>query len=191
VSIGSVESMILSEYVQADNNTHIMINSWLRRGNCSEPGARLHAELCHAMKFMDDYNGYAYRAITVPAGVYGKKIKTGNLILDKGIMSAFALPQNAIHWMEFWLERNLFCSTPSEFVFFIFDESIHKKKASDELIPDNILINPGELFCISEMIFIEGDDTVQSATLVVLKKALAHDEVVVKDIYSGNILHLN
>ena len=179
------ESAILAEYIEGGDGTYRTINSHLRHISPSAEGETLATELKAAVAKLTDYNAPAYRAATVPAGTYGNKIKVNDVVTDAGFMSASALPQNSINWLETWTGQ--FEKQSTDKVLFILDHTAPKKMAAGGMLPDHILVNPNTPLKVKEIHAIEGNASRDPITIVRLKDAehpFRHD---IKNIFSGNI----
>ncbi|QHM92763.1 hypothetical protein [Kosakonia sacchari] len=179
------ESAILAEYIEGGDGTYRTINNHLRHISPSAEGETLATELKAAVAKLTDYNAPAYRAATVPAGTYGNKIKVNDVVTDAGFMSASALPQNSINWLETWTGQ--FEKQSTDKVLFILDHTAPKKMAAGGMLPDHILVNPNTPLKVKEIHAIEGNASRDPITIVRLKDAehpFRHD---IKNIFSGNI----
>ncbi|MEN0585743.1 MULTISPECIES: hypothetical protein [unclassified Kosakonia] len=179
------ESAILAEYIEGGDGTYRTINNHLRHISPSAEGETLATELKAAVAKLTDYNAPAYRAATVPAGTYGNKIKVNDVVTDAGFMSASALPQNSINWLETWTGQ--FEKQSTDKVLFILDHTTPKKMAAGGMLPDHILVNPNTPLKVKEIHAIEGNASRDPITIVRLKDAehpFRHD---IKNIFSGNI----
>jgi len=179
------ESAILAEYIEGGDGTYRTINNHLRHISPSAEGETLATELKAAVSKLKDYDAPAYRAATVPAGTYGNKIKVNDVVTDAGFMSASALPQNSINWLETWTGQ--FEKQSTDKVFFILDQTTPKKMAAGGMLPDHILVNPNTPLKVKEIHALEGNASRDPITIVRLKDAehpFRHD---IKNIFSGNI----
>ncbi|QOV64067.1 hypothetical protein [Kosakonia pseudosacchari] len=179
------ESSILAEYIEGGDGTYRTINNHLRHISPSAEGETLATELKTAVAKLNDYDAPAYRAATVPAGTYGNKIKVNDVVTDAGFMSASALPQNSINWLETWTGQ--FEKQSTDKVLFILDRTTPKKMAAGGMLPDHILVNPNTPLKVKEIHALEGNASRDPITIVRLKDAehpFRHD---IKNIFSGNI----
>ncbi|WP_086872257.1 hypothetical protein [Kosakonia pseudosacchari] len=179
------ESSILAEYIEGGDGTYRTINNHLRHISPSAEGETLATELKAAVAKLNDYDAPAYRAATVPAGTYGNKIKVNDVVTDAGFMSASALPQNSINWLETWTGQ--FEKQSTDKVLFILDRTTPKKMAAGGMLPDHILVNPNTPLKVKEIHALEGNASRDPITIVRLKDAehpFRHD---IKNIFSGNI----
>ncbi|TCB94389.1 hypothetical protein E0L21_24685, partial [Kosakonia quasisacchari] len=179
------ESAILAEYIEGGDGTYRTINNHLRHISPSAEGETLATELKAAVSKLKDYDAPAYRAATVPAGTYGNKIKVNDVVTDAGFMSASALPQNSINWLETWTGQ--FEKQSTDKVLFILDQTTPKKMAAGGMLPDHILVNPNTPLKVKEIHALEGNASRDPITIVRLKDAehpFRHD---IKNIFSGNI----
>ncbi|AHJ75991.1 hypothetical protein [Kosakonia sacchari] len=179
------ESGILAEYIEGGDGTYRTINNHLRHISPSAEGETLATELKAAVSKLNNYDAPAYRAATIPAGTYGTKIKVNDVVTDTGFMSASALPQNSIKWLETWTGQFKMQST--ENVLFILDKTTPKKMAAGGMLSDHILVTPNTPLKVKEIHVLEGNASRDPITIVRLKDAehpFRHD---IKNIFSGNI----
>ncbi|WP_147432232.1 hypothetical protein [Pararobbsia silviterrae] len=175
----------LVDYIEGGNGEHRIINDHLRGLRRSDHAARMARALCDTVSKLTPYPGIAYRATTAPAGVYGQTIVLGDVIHDGGLMSASALPQHAIHWMETWTAQ--FRDPASEHVLLIFDETVPKHMAAGGMLADHVLVTPDTPLKVKEIHRIEGDASRQPVVLVRLKSPAHPFEHDMKNCFTGDI----
>lgn len=176
---------ILAEYIEGGSGLYKTINNHLRSIFLSEEGKRLSDELKEVFSKLNYYNAPAYRAMVVPAGTYGGKIKTNDVVMDEGFMSASALPRNSIDWLERWTNQDH--RHGMEKLILIFDGTASKKMAAGGMLPDHILVAPNTPFKVKEIHITDGRPERDIITLIRLKISehpFRHD---IKDIFSGNV----
>ncbi|NDL63484.1 dermonecrotic toxin domain-containing protein [Acerihabitans arboris] len=139
----AVYSPVIEEFTEAGSD---FINNWLRFGDddidvvsarASEEAQKMLAEYA----LLNDWGPFAYRSAIYPTGVYGGLIKEGDVIIDRGFMSASAIPINSIEWLNNWT-RNI-ARIKGDRVIMIFDKSVPKKIASNDFLTDHVLVKPG------------------------------------------------
>ncbi len=177
-----VSSSVLEEYTEAGND---VINNWLRFGiDSSYSGSSSANEevtlLLQDYEKLNDYNSYAFRSVEYPAGIYGRQIVEGDVIADKGFMSASALAGNSIGWKDSW-SRNI-VETKGEHIIMVFDKNIPKKNAGTGFLVDHILIKPRTPLKVVS-IMIATDTKGIPVRIVCVNKSMGSR--LLKDIYSG------
>ena len=136
-----VSSQAVEDYTEAGSD---LINNWLRFG-VREPQTDIASLEYEVRSLLEDYEKlhdfeqYAYRSVTTPAGVYGRNILIGDTVMDKGFMSASALPINSIEWKNSWTKN---ISPAGDQVIMVFDKNVPKKVAGSGFLVDHILLKP-------------------------------------------------
>lgn len=176
---------ILAEYIEGGSGLYKIINDHLREISSSEEGERLSDELKDAYSKLNFYNAPAYRSVVVPVGTYGEKIKINDVVMDKGFMSASALPGNSIDWLEKWTSQEHRYGI--EKIILVFDETTSKKMAAGGMLPDHILIAPNTPVKVKEIHVINGRPERDVITLIRLKSSEHPFRHPIKDIFSGDI----
>lgn len=139
----AVSSPSIEEYTQADSD---FINSWLRDDIDAVDGQHLSAreEAAHMLteyQNLNDYDGLAYRAVIFPEGVYRGIIQEGDVVADRGFMSASALSINSFDWLNSWTKNTV--KIKGDMAIMILDKNVPKKIASTDFLVDHILVKPG------------------------------------------------
>ncbi len=177
-----VASAVIDEYTEAGSD---VINDWLRFGRDALtneiPTARDEAQnMLAAAGRLKDFGGYAYRSVECPRAVYANAIKEGDMIMDRGFMSASAIPINCLKWRSGWT-RNTSKVTGAS-VIMVFDASVPKKIASTSFLVDHILIQPRTALRVMSMTSAV-DNKGERVTIVCVSKGWIGG--VIKDIFSG------
>lgn len=178
-----VQSAVVEDFSEAGSD---FINDWLRFGidGVNEASVRASAEARRMLRDyqgLEDYNQPVYRSVYCPPGVYGDLVKEGDIVMDKGFMSASALPVNSIAWRESWSKHRA-GSPADEAVMLIVDSNAPKKVASTHLLIDHIIIPPDTRLIVQSITPIL-DFAGRQVTIVCL--SLGEKKGVVKDLYSG------
>ncbi|MBF8743720.1 RHS repeat-associated core domain-containing protein, partial [Pseudomonas guariconensis] len=176
----------LMTYTEGGNDAYRLLNGHLR-GTLSvgeedefrQTHPNFVEELRDEVSVLEDYEGVAYRMLTVPTGVYGNEIRENDVVIDQGYMSASALLRNTIGWGD-WATR--LAGEGADQVALVLDETVPKKMAPTTILADHILISPLTQLKVKEI------SKASSGTTVVRLKsadhAYRHD---LKDIYSGEV----
>ncbi|UBM27365.1 RHS repeat protein [Pseudomonas sp. p1(2021b)] len=173
-------------YTEGGNDAYRLLNGHLR-GTLSDGDEEqfrqsypnLVKELKDEVSGLEDYEGVAYRMLTVPPGVYGRQIRENDVVIDQGYMSASALLRNTTGWGD-W--ATTLAGTGDDQVALVLDETVPKKMAPTTFLADHILITPYTQLKVKEI-----SKTGNGMMVVRLKgadHAYRHD---VKDIYSGEV----
>ncbi|TCV96575.1 hypothetical protein EDC52_10415 [Biostraticola tofi] len=131
---------------------------------------------------MQDFPGRAYRVMTTAAGVYGAKIGVGDIVMDKGFMSASALPVNCLDWKNSWVRKQT--AVDSDMVILIIESGTPKKNAGSAFLPDHILVKPNTLLRVENMLDSQ-DDEGHEIKIISLSHGWRGTEV--KNIFSGEV----
>ncbi|TKI06863.1 dermonecrotic toxin domain-containing protein [Martelella alba] len=180
-----VHSPALEDYTEAGSDA---INNWLRFDAVRHDPAYADAGVEARLLLRDfdklyNYDGYAYRSANFPAGVYGKKIVTGDVVLDKGFMSASALPGNSIEWKDQWSKT--IARSANDQVIFVIDRHVPKKVAGTGFLVDHLLLKPGTALKIVEIMAAE-DRHGMPVKVICVASGVEHR--LAKDIFSGEPL---
>ncbi|XBS69421.1 DUF6543 domain-containing protein [Acerihabitans sp. KWT182] len=178
-------SSALEEYTESGSD---LINNWLRFGIKPTNAAVLSAdeeaaELLSDYEKMHDFDGYAFRAVEYPAGIYGQSVQTGDIVMDKGFMSASALPVNCIGWKESWTRQ--FSKIRGDRIIVIFDKDVPKKIAGTGFLIDHILIKPRTPL---KVVSITPADDLKGKPVYIVCVNRARNAASVKDIFTGKTL---
>ncbi|MEA9390299.1 DUF6543 domain-containing protein [Acerihabitans sp. TG2] len=165
------------------------VNNWLRFGIDSTDDVSVTASteaqiMLGEYANLKDYIFPVYRAVYCPPEVYGGLIVEGDVIMDKGFMSASALPLNSLEWENSW-SKNQAAHVRDVPVIFIVDRKVGKKIASTHLLLDHILIPPKTLLKV-ERISAVSDASGREVSVVCLSQGKRAGPV--KNIYSGALM---
>ncbi len=177
-----INSPALEEYTESGSD---FINDWLRFGTRSINEETLHAdeeaaELLSDYENMHDFDSYAFRTVEYPAGVYGQSVREGDIVIDKGFMSASALPGNCIGWKESWTKQ--FSKTKGDQIIIIFDKNVPKKIAGTGFLIDHILIKP---MTALKVVSITPADDIKGNPVYIVGVSRAQSAPSAKDIFTG------
>ncbi|WP_413726474.1 dermonecrotic toxin domain-containing protein [Sodalis sp. RH16] len=180
-----IYSSALEEYTEAGSD---FINDWLRFGTRSKDTAILSAdeeaaELLSDYDKMHDFNGYAFRVAEYPRGVYGQAVQEGDIVADKGFMSASALPVNCVGWKEGWTRQ--FSKTRGDQIIVIFDKNVPKKIAGTGFLIDHILVKPRTPL---NVVSITPADDLKGNPVLIVSVSRAKSARRIKDIFTGKVI---
>ncbi|QWA11761.1 hypothetical protein GTU79_02880 [Sodalis ligni] len=180
-----IYSSALEEYTEAGSD---FINDWLRFGSRSKDTAILSAdeeaaELLSDYDKMHDFNGYAFRVAEYPRGVYGQAVQEGDIVADKGFMSASALPVNCVGWKEGWTRQ--FSKTRGDQIIVIFDKNVPKKIAGTGFLIDHILVKPRTPL---NVVSITPADDLKGNPVLIVSVSRAKSARRIKDIFTGKVI---
>lgn len=186
VSSQMKELPIISEFSEGGNDFYRGVNDHLRR--IKRDSIKLSAGI-NAMgeefNILNAYSGAAYRAVKTDEGIYGTKIRKGDVVMDAGYMSASAIPRHGIRWLEGWTDQ---LTNNAEPVMFVLDKDIPKKVAGDGFLADHLLVGPGELAKVSEIHYLPATSSRKKLTVVGLKPVGHVERHDVRDIQTGKKL---
>ncbi|MFJ5299583.1 RHS repeat domain-containing protein [Pseudomonas sp. NPDC088368] len=177
------EQPMLAEYVSGGDGVYRDINSHLRgleKGSDSTLAAI--DELASEYEQLNDFSEVAFRAVKTNNGIYGNKIKPGDVVRDAGYMSASALVRNSINWLEEW--TNNLTENPEQ-VMFLMSKEIPKKVAGTAMLGDHILLSPGEFLKVGEIHRLPSTSSRKALTIVRLKPVGHIERHDIKDIQTG------
>ncbi|VVO00742.1 RHS repeat domain-containing protein [Pseudomonas fluorescens] len=177
----------LDEYAEGGNGVSDQINYFLRGMETSEADIKnIVATFNSEVETLPDYQGEAYRAMRVAAGVFGHSIKVGSIVADQGYMSASVVPHSVISWLESWADHKPDAQADQQRVLMVFDGQIPKKVAATAFLADHLLIKPLTLLKVKEIHSVESEG--RKVTVVGLQLAGDTSSHKLRDLRSGQIL---
>ncbi|MEB0226330.1 RHS repeat domain-containing protein [Pseudomonas sp. 10S4] len=179
----------LMEYAEGGNGVSDQINFHLRGLSTSETEIKSIVENFKAeVKTLPDYQGVAYRALRVNAGVFGGTVKIGSIVADRGFMSASVVPHSVIGWLENWADHKAESTPGQQRVILVFDEQTPKKVAATGFLADHLLIEPLAQFKVSEIHHTGAVEAGNRLTVVGLQSAKDTSRHKIRDLRSGEVL---
>jgi len=186
IALKMVELPTLAEYVEGGNGVYHKINSYLRNlESRSRSTADLVKGLAGEFDELKDYFDVAYRGVKTAEGVFGRKIKIGDVVVDQGYMSASAIVRNSINWLEGWVDS---VTEAPEKVMFIISKDVPKKIAGTGMLADHVLVKPGELVKVSAIHTISIASGGSAFKIVGLKPVGDIENHDIKNIHTGELL---
>lgn len=138
--------------------------------------------------YLADYKDVAYRAISVNKNIYSDKIRKGDIVKDKGYMSASVNVFNSRKWAEEWAAGDTY-NPEQEINIFVLDNTVTKKVASTSVLADHLIVSPELEFEVTDISLIPGLETNESQPLkiITLSSPIYADKYKIKNIHSGDI----
>ncbi|TGC20887.1 RHS repeat-associated core domain-containing protein [Escherichia sp. E1130] len=182
----------LHEYAEGGNGEYQKVNNFLRgieqSENDNRDGEKLSKDLGMIVPYLADYKDVAYRAISVNKNIYSDKIRKGDIVKDKGYMSASVNVFNSRKWAEEWAAGDTY-NPEQEINIFVLDNTVTKKVASTSVLADHLIVSPELEFEVTDISLIPGLETNESQPLkiITLSSPIYADKYKIKNIHSGDI----